>query len=66
MKIVKTEAEAADLAFSGEIRRPCLARDGKGQLVVCSRRTIREKGWKLEGTLFVRDRKAEATVGVSK
>lgn len=52
---VKDLTQAADVALSGPFTRsrPCVARDGK-RLLVCSPRTARKYGWKIEGRLFTK------------
>lgn len=54
-QVVRTETQAANIAFSGVRRRPALAMAGD-VLVVCSSRTARKHGWTLVGRMF--DRKA--------
>ena len=50
--ICADEAEVLEVAWDGFRRRPTLARNHDGQLVVCSSRTARKHGWKIEGKLF--------------
>lgn len=57
---VTTNATLGDDAFDGVRRRPVVAIDDEGQLVICCRRTATKNGWKVEGTLFKRDRKVKA------
>lgn len=49
--IAKSEEEAADLAFDGVRRRPVVAKNQKGELVVCSMRTARKYGWDVQGKM---------------
>lgn len=44
---------------SPDRRRPVIAINDDGELTVCSSRTARKHGWKLEGTLFERTRSAK-------
>lgn len=53
----KNETQVADAAFDGVRRRPVVAIDDNGNLVVCCRRTAVKNGWKVEGTMFQRPRK---------
>lgn len=46
------EAEVLDVALDGYRRRPVMARNAEGTLVVCCGRTARKHGWAIEGTLF--------------
>jgi len=57
-QVVRTETQAANIAFSGARRRPALAMAGD-TLVVCSSRTARKHGWTLVGRMF--DRRANRT-----
>lgn len=50
--ICADEAEVLEVAYDGFRRRPTLARNHDGQLVVCSSRTARKHGWTIEGRLF--------------
>jgi hypothetical protein len=54
-----TEANMGDVAFDGTRKRPVVAINDEGQLVVCCRRTAAKHGWKLEGTLHQRTRTAK-------
>lgn len=51
---VVTEATLGDVAFDGTRRRPVVALNDDGDLVVCCRRTAKTHGWKVEGTLHQR------------
>lgn len=52
--VIVTEETIGDAAFDGQRRRPVVALNEKGELVVCCRRTARKHGWTLEGVLFQR------------
>lgn len=54
--LVKNHTEAADVAFDGVRRRPVIAIDDDGKMVVCCRKTALKNGWKLEGSLHQRPR----------
>lgn len=54
--MVKNHTEAADAAFDGVRRRPVIAIDETGKMVVCCRKTALKNGWKLEGSLHQRPR----------
>lgn len=54
-----TENTIGDVAFDGIRKRPVVAINDEGQLVVCCRRTAAKHGWKLEGTLHQRTRAAK-------
>lgn len=51
---VANETEALDVALDGQRRRPVVAIDKEGKLVVCCRRTARKHGWEVQGALFQR------------
>lgn len=56
-KLVPTQVNETTMGavlFDGLRRRPALARDNKGKLVVCSPRTARKNGWSIEGRAFTR------------
>lgn len=55
----RTLNQAADIALDGVRRRPVVAINDDGQLVVCCKRTAQKHGWKLEGKLFTRPTKAQ-------
>lgn len=55
----RTLNQAADVALDGVRRRPVIAINEEGQLVVCCKRTALKYGWKLEGKLFSRPTKAQ-------
>lgn len=54
--VVVTESTVGDAAFDGVRRRPVVAINDNGELVVCCRRTAAKHGWKVEGTLHQRTR----------
>lgn len=54
---VVTEATIGDAAFDGIRKRPVVAINEEGKLVVCCRRTAKKHGWKVEGTLHQRKAK---------
>lgn len=54
--VVVTEANLGDAAFDGVRRRPVVAINDDGNLVVCCRRTAAKNGWKLQGSLHQRTR----------
>lgn len=61
--VVKTEAAAMDEATSSGRKRPFVAINDEGKLVVCSRRTAAKYGWEAQGALFSRSsgsKKAQA------
>lgn len=58
---VVTEATMGDTAFDGVRRRPVVALNDDGQLVVCCRRTAKTNGWTVEGTLHQRTRSTKTT-----
>lgn len=58
--VVVNEANLGDAAFDGVRRRPVVALNSEGQLVVCCRSTARRHGWEVQGALFKRNRAAEA------
>ncbi len=51
-----TEDNMGDVACDGTRKRPVVAINDEGQLVVCCRRTAAKHGWKLEGSLHQRTR----------
>lgn len=60
--VVKTPTDIGNAAFDGVRRRPVVAINDEGNLVVCCRRTAAKNGWEIEGTLFRRDRKSTKSV----
>lgn len=63
MNLVPTTARtlnaAVDTALDGVRRRPVIAINDDGQLVVCCKRTAAKRGWTLQGKLFTRPTKAQ-------
>lgn len=55
--VCKNEGQIGDAAFDGVRRRPVVAINEEGKLVVCCRRTAAKNGWEVQGTLFQRNRK---------
>lgn len=55
--VCKNETQVADAAFDGVRRRPVVAINDEGKLVVCCRRTAAKNGWEVQNTMFQRDRK---------
>jgi len=51
---IVTKSDIGTVAFDGQRRRPILAINDDGELVVCCRATARIHGWKVEGQLHVR------------
>lgn len=60
--VAKTEDAVMAAAFDGVRRRPVVAINEAGELVVCCRRTAAKNGWTLEGTLFARNRTGKVLV----
>ena len=60
--VAKTEDAVMAAAFDGVRRRPVVAINEAGELVVCCRRTATKNGWTLEGTLFARNRTGKVLV----
>lgn len=60
--VAADESEVIAAAFDGVRRRPVCAINESGELVVCCRRTAVKNGWKLEGTLFARNRTGKVMV----
>lgn len=60
--VAKNEDAVMAAAMDGTRRRPVVAINDKGQLVVCCRRTASKNGWALEGTLFKRNRTGKVAV----
>lgn len=54
--VVKNEDAVIEAAFDGVRRRPVVAINAEGKLVVCCRRTAAKNGWVVEGTMFTRNR----------
>jgi len=54
--VAKNEDQVIAAAFDGVRRRPVVAINDEGKLVVCCRRTAAKNGWQVEGTMFTRNR----------
>lgn len=54
--VAANEDEVIQAAFDGTRRRPVVAIDAEGKLMVCCRRTAAKHGWVVEGTMFTRNR----------
>lgn len=52
--VCQDETAVMDTAYDGVRRRPVVAINDQGQLVVCCRSTARKRGWQLEAKLFQR------------
>jgi hypothetical protein len=52
--VVKNETQAMDVATTSGRKRPFVAINDEGKLVVCSRRTAAKYGWEAQGALFTR------------
>jgi len=52
--VCKNEAEAGDAVYDGVRRRPVVAINEKGQLVVCCRRTAKKNGWQVQAAAYQR------------
>lgn len=55
--ICKNETQVLDASYTTGRRRPVVALNAKGEMVVCCKRTARKQQMKIEGRLFVRPRK---------
>lgn len=64
--VCKNETEVGEVAFDGVRRRPVVAINDEGKLVVCCRRTASKHGWKVQGTLHQRTRKTKDVVTTAK
>lgn len=60
--VAKNEDAVIAAAFDGVRRRPVVAINDAGELVVCCRRTASKNGWAMEGTLFARNRTGKVLV----
>jgi hypothetical protein len=58
--VVKNETQAMDVATTSGRKRPFVAINDEGKLVVCSRRTAAKYGWEAQGALFTRSGGKEA------
>lgn len=52
--ICKNETQVGDAAFDGTRRRPVVAINEEGKLVVCCKRTAKLHGWQLQEVLYVK------------
>jgi hypothetical protein len=52
--VVKNATEAGDVAFDGSRKRPIVAINEDGKMVVCCRRTASKNGWEIQGALHQR------------
>jgi hypothetical protein len=53
--VVKNETQAMDYATQSGRKRPFVAINDDGKLVVCSRRTAAKYGWESQGALYSRN-----------
>jgi hypothetical protein len=60
--VAQNEDHIIETAFDGTRRRPVVAINDEGKLVVCCRRTATKYGWKLEGALFARTKNGKVLV----
>lgn len=60
--VCNDEAEIGEAAFDGVRRRPVVAINDDGKLVVCCRRTASKNGWALKGSLHQRPRPEASSV----
>lgn len=51
---VVSKGDIGSVAFDGQRRRPVLAINNDGDLVVCCRATARTHGWEVQGSLHTR------------
>lgn len=61
--VCKDEDQVIAAAFDGVRRRPVVAINDEGNLVVCCRRTASKNGWKVEGVMYSRAHSAKISVG---
>lgn len=59
--VCKNETEALNVALDGVRRRPVVAINSDGNLVVCCRSTAKRNEWKVQGKLYQRNRTAPKT-----
>jgi uncharacterized metal-binding protein YceD (DUF177 family) len=55
--VCKSEVQVMDASYSTGRRRPVVALNAKGEMVVCCKRTARRMQMQIEARLFVRPRK---------
>lgn len=60
--VAADESAVIAAAFDGVRRRPVVAINEDGEMVVCCRRTATKNGWAVEGTLFARNRTGKVLV----
>lgn len=54
--------EVGEAAFDGVRRRPIVAINDDGHLIVCCRRTAVKNGWRVEGMLYPRERNVKIEI----
>jgi hypothetical protein len=64
--VAKTAKAAATLAQQDGRKRPIVAINEEGKLVVCCRRTAKKNGWEVQDVLYERSKKAEAPAAPSR
>ena len=60
--VCKDETEAMNIALDGIRRRPVVAINQDGNLVVCCRSTAKRNEWEVQGKLYQRDRSKQTDV----
>jgi hypothetical protein len=63
---VVSKGDIGSVAFDGQRRRPVLAINDDGDLVVCCRATARTHGWEVQGSLHTRPDAGTAPKGAPK
>lgn len=58
--VAKTAKAAASMAQQENRKRPIVAINEEGKLVVCCRRTARKNGWEVQDVLYERNKPAKA------
>ena len=58
--VAKTAKAAATLAQQDGRKRPIMAINEEGKLVVCCRRTAKKNGWQIQDVLYERSKPAKA------
>lgn len=58
--VAKTAKAAATLAQQDGRKRPIVAINEEGKLVVCCRRTAKKNGWQIQDVLYERSKSAKA------
>jgi hypothetical protein len=64
--VVKNETQAFDVATESGRKRPFVAINDDGKLVVCSRRTAAKYGWESQGALYSRTGSDKKTTPTAK